>query len=173
MTACDRLRAYPLRTVSPDVGEDMLNRIGDRVRTSRGLRLRGSHRSAQYRHNNGVADRAHNRTMHGRKYNSCQLEVRTRGRLTAGAKLVIALYVAAFAALPFAHHDFLCHVRSSTHCDVCHVGTSADNSSGHSALTQVQLEDAGCAFETVADSVSSVVVIRSSGRSPPSAIVSL
>jgi hypothetical protein len=96
-----------------------------------------------------------------------------RGRLTASAKLVIALYFVAFAALPFGHHDFLCHVRSSTHCDVCHVGTSTDNSSAHSALTQVQLEDAGSAFEIVAGSASSVVLVPSSGRSPPSAIVSL
>ena len=101
------------------------------------------------------------------------MEVRRRGRLTAGAKFVVALYFAALAALPFAHHDFLCHVRSSTHCDVCHVGTSGEDSSANPALPQVHLEDAGTATETVARLNSSAVVVASPGRSPPSVIVSL
>jgi hypothetical protein len=101
------------------------------------------------------------------------MEVRRRGHVTAGAKLVVALYLVALAALPLAHHDFLCHARSSTHCDVCHVGTSAEDSSAHPALPQVQLEDAGCAIEIVAQMVSAAIVVSSSGRSPPSAIVSL
>src|SRR5262245_28149398 len=101
------------------------------------------------------------------------MEVRRRGRLTAGAKLVVALYFVALAALPFAHHDFLCHVRSSTHCDVCHVGTSGEDSSAHPPLPQVRLEDAGCAIEIVAQFESSALVVPSSGRSPPSATVSL
>ena len=93
--------------------------------------------------------------------------------MTAGAKLVVALYLTALAALPFAHHDFLCHVRSTTHCDVCHIGTSGEDSSAHPPLAQIQLTDAGSAFQTVVQYVSSPVVVSSSGRSPPSAIVSL
>jgi hypothetical protein len=100
------------------------------------------------------------------------MEVRTRGRLTAGSKLVIALYLVALAAMPFAHHDLLCHVRSTTHCDVCHIGTSGEDSSAHPPFPQVQLEDAGSACEIVAQSVSPAAVVPSSGRSPP-AIVNL
>jgi hypothetical protein len=169
MPACDRLRARALRSMAANVGEDAFNRIGHGVGTTR-RRCLGSHRRAQYA---GRDNPAQNGMAHAREYNSEQMDVRARGRLIVSTKLVIALYLVAFAALPFAHHDFLCHVRSSTHCDVCHVGTSADNSSAHSPLTQIQLEDAGSALEIVADNVSSIVVVPSSGRSPPSAIVSL
>lgn len=100
------------------------------------------------------------------------MDVRPRGRLTAGAKLVVALYFVALAVLPFAHHDVLCHVRSPTHCDVCHVGT-AETSGTHSGLPPVALEDAGSAFEIVAEFMPPAIVIASSGRSPPSAIISL
>jgi|ERR1051326_26312 hypothetical protein len=96
------------------------------------------------------------------------MEVRRGGALTRGAKLVIALYVAALAALPFAHHDLLCHVRSTTHCDVCHIGTSGEDSSACPSLPQVHLEDAGTALEVVPHFVSSPLLVRSSGRSPPS-----
>ena len=93
---------------------------------------------------------------------------RRHGALSAGAKLVVALYIVAFAALPFAHHDFLCHVRSTTHCDVCHIGTSGEDSSPHPGLPSIELIDAGRAIELVADQVSSGVSLRLPGRSPPS-----
>jgi len=171
MPACDCLRTRAWRPMAADVGEDMFNRVWHGVGTGCGL-LR-NHSRMQHGGRDHAAQRLDQGSAHGREYNSGEMDVRARGRLTVSAKLVIALYLVAFAALPFGHHDFLCHVRSSTHCDVCHVGTSADNGSAHSALTQIQLEDAGCASEIVATNVSSVVVIPSSGRSPPSAIVSL
>jgi hypothetical protein len=101
------------------------------------------------------------------------MQVSARGQLTAGAKLVIALYFVAFAALPFAHHDLACHVRSSTHCDVCHIGTSTDTSGGHAPLLPLHLEDAGRAIDVIATAAFSAVVVPSAGRSPPSSIVSL
>jgi hypothetical protein len=95
---------------------------------------------------------------------------RPHGALFACAKLVVALYIVAFAALPFAHHDFLCHVRSTTHCDVCHIGTSGEDSSAHPGLPSIELIDLGRPIELATTQVSSGVSVRSPGRSPPSSV---
>jgi hypothetical protein len=80
---------------------------------------------------------------------------------------VVAAYIAALAALPFAHHDLACHLKSSTHCTVCHVGTSADDTSVQPGLGHVDLADAGRASEAEAPVAVSCVLLPSSGRSPP------
>jgi hypothetical protein len=88
-------------------------------------------------------------------------------------KFVVAAYVAALAVLPFAHHDLVCHLKSSTHCVVCHVGTSADDTSVQPGLGQVDLRDAGGASEAYAAVTASSVLLPSSGRSPPTRTISL
>jgi hypothetical protein len=97
----------------------------------------------------------------------------SRRRLGVILKFVVAAYIAALAALPFAHHDLACHLKSSTHCTVCHVGTSADDTSAQPGLGQVDLADAGLADEACAPMAASCVLIPSSGRSPPSSTNSL
>lgn len=82
-------------------------------------------------------------------------------------------YIAALAALPFAHHDLACHLKSSTHCAVCHIGTSADDSSVQPGLGHVDLADAGVAAEALATLPASCVLLPSSGRSPPTVANSL
>jgi hypothetical protein len=86
---------------------------------------------------------------------------------------VVAAYVAALAAMPFAHHDLACHLKSSTHCAVCHVGTGADDTSIQPGLGQADLTDAGLAGEPYASPVASCVLLPSSGRSPPASTISL
>ena len=93
--------------------------------------------------------------------------VSSRPRLGVILKFVIAAYIAALAALPFAHHDLACHLKSSTHCTVCHVGTSADDTSVQPALGQAHLADAGRAGEAHVSLAASRVQLPSSGRSPP------
>ena len=56
------------------------------------------------------------------------------------AKALLAAYVLAAALLPLAHHDILCHLKSSTHCTTC-----AAASSGETAASTVGLDGTGLA----------------------------
>src|SRR5262245_1527 len=78
-----------------------------------------------------------------------------RPRLTLALKALVALYVLALAAMPFAHHDLLCHLKSSTHCATCHVGTSTDPSSAKPVVDAAVLTDAGHTDEPSCTTVSS------------------
>ena len=93
---------------------------------------------------------------------------RARGsRLALRMKLVLAAYVAAAALLPLGHHDLACHLKSSTHCTTCIVGSSAELTADPSALVRQPLLDAGPASATADSAPVSVVLCASSGRSPP------
>jgi hypothetical protein len=94
-----------------------------------------------------------------------------RPRLTRALEALVALYVLALAAMPFAHHDFVCHLKSSTHCSTCHVGTSADSGGSDPVVTADVLKDAGCPDEPVVTALSTSALLPSAGRSPPSTIL--
>jgi hypothetical protein len=79
----------------------------------------------------------------------------------------VALYVLAVAAMPFAHHDLVCHLKSSTHCTTCHVGTSADSGGSDPAVTAAVLNDAGRTSESAETPRSAPALLPSAGRSPP------
>jgi hypothetical protein len=83
-------------------------------------------------------------------------------------RTLVAAYVLALAAMPFAHHDLVCHLKSSTHCVTCHVGTSADEGGADAALAAIGLSAAGCAQEPSCSPVASPELLASAGRSPPS-----
>jgi hypothetical protein len=97
----------------------------------------------------------------------------SRRRLARRLRVVLFAYIVAFAALPFAHHDLACHLKSSTHCAVCHVGTSADDTSVLPGLGHVDLPDAGLAIEAFASIAPACVLLPSSGRSPPAGAIVL
>jgi hypothetical protein len=97
----------------------------------------------------------------------------SRRRLGVILRFVIAAYVAALATLPFGHHDLACHLKTSTHCGVCHVGTSADETSAQPALGHVNLMDAGRTLVAITPFAASSVLLPSSGRSPPATTDSL
>ena len=97
----------------------------------------------------------------------------SRRRLGVVLKFVVAAYIAALAVLPFAHHDLACHLKSSTHCAVCHVGTSADDTSVQPGLGHQELADAGRAVEPAISFAASCALLPSSGRSPPTHTISL
>jgi hypothetical protein len=82
-------------------------------------------------------------------------------------RTVVALYVLALAAMPFAHHDLVCHLKSSTHCTTCHIGTSADSGGSDPVVAADVLNDAGRPSEPVATSLSTPALLPSAGRSPP------
>ena len=83
------------------------------------------------------------------------------------AKTLLAAYVLAAALMPLAHHDALCHLKSSTHCTSCTVGSSGETASSAVPLDRLHLPDAGRAV--LADPLRrhATPVRDSSGRSPP------
>ncbi|MEO8076153.1 MAG: hypothetical protein ABI818_07480 [Acidobacteriota bacterium] len=90
-----------------------------------------------------------------------------RGTLGLRLKVVLALYVLAAALMPLAHHDLLCHLKSTTHCTTCTVGSSAEAAADPALLARFWLLDIGA---TVCDPVSapeSATLRPSSGRAPP------
>ena len=78
-------------------------------------------------------------------------------------KAVLALYVIAAALMPLAHHDLVCHLKSTTHCTTCAIGSSAEAAAGPAVLARFWLLDAGAA---VVDSPRARPMPRPSAHSP-------
>jgi hypothetical protein len=98
----------------------------------------------------------------------------TSGRLPRGPvglqlKVVLALYLLAAALLPFGHHDLVCHLKSTTHCTTCTVGSSAEAAADPAVLARFWLLDAGVAVFDPVDVAHSTTVRPASGRAPPTA----
>src|SRR5216684_7663106 len=96
-----------------------------------------------------------------------------RGRAVVRARLLIvvglALYVTVLIGSPFEHHDLVCHLKTPQHCTSC-----ASSQLGSDVLPLVapgtsHLADAGSA--TTLDQIldGTLVVLRTTGRSPPHA----
>ena len=91
----------------------------------------------------------------------------TRRSLDIVLRAVIAAYMVAVAAMPFAHHDIVCHIKSSTHCSTCHVGTSGDQSNVRPLLARVSLADAGQLHHQQPAHAGDWALSPSAGRAPP------
>jgi hypothetical protein len=85
-------------------------------------------------------------------------------------KVVLALYVLAAALLPLGHHDLVCHLKSTTHCTTCTVGSSAEAAADPAVLARFSLLDAGTAVCDSADSPHSATIRPTSGRAPPALV---
>ena len=68
-----------------------------------------------------------------------------RGSVGLRLKVVLALYILAAELLPFGHHDLACHIKSTTHCTTCAVGSSAEAAADPGVLARFWLLDAGVA----------------------------
>jgi len=91
-----------------------------------------------------------------------------RGSLGLRLKVVLALYVLAAALMPLGHHDLACHLKSTTHCTTCTVGSSAEAAVDPAVLARFWLLELGV---TTTDPIQSPVVPDAStpsGRAPPS-----
>jgi hypothetical protein len=93
---------------------------------------------------------------------------RARRRLLIAIGL--ALYVIVLGVAPFEHHDLVCHLKNPQHCTSC-----ASSQLGPDVLSPVEpgashLSDAGSA--TIVDPIleGTLLVTRTSGRSPPSGV---
>jgi hypothetical protein len=82
-------------------------------------------------------------------------------------KVVLALYVLSAALMPFAHHDLACHLKSSTHCSTCTVGSSAEAAADPTVLARFWPLDAGAAVSNPASRPGSATLRPTSGRAPP------
>jgi hypothetical protein len=90
-------------------------------------------------------------------------------RFSLRLKVVLALYVLAAALMPFAHHDLACHLKSTTHCTTCLVGSSAEAAADPAMLARFWLSDAGATvFEAVTEPDSAAPRLTP-GRAPPAA----
>lgn len=91
----------------------------------------------------------------------------SRRRLGVILRGLVAIYIVAVAAMPFAHHDIVCHLKSSTHCSTCHVGTSGDQSNVRPLLARVSLADAGPPHHQQPAHAGDWALSPSAGRAPP------
>jgi hypothetical protein len=91
-----------------------------------------------------------------------------RGSLGLRFKVVLALYILAAAVMPFGHHDLVCHLKSTTHCTTCTVGSSAEAAADPAVLARFWLLDAGATVCEPVDAAHSSAVRPASGRAPPS-----
>jgi hypothetical protein len=90
------------------------------------------------------------------------------GRLSRRLALVgMAIYALFLVASPFEHHDLSCELKTPQHCTSC---TSTQlGSDAPIALTPgaAQLADAGSATSVIVLDKGTLLVVRSTGRSPP------
>jgi len=80
---------------------------------------------------------------------------------------VVAAYVLAMALLPLTHHDIACHLKSSTHCTTCLIGSAADLASAETSLGSSVLDDVGRAGIEASAQPDSLSLPTRSGRAPP------
>lgn len=77
------------------------------------------------------------------------------------------MYVAAVILLPFAHHDFACHLKSSTHCTSCVVGASGETAHEGVAAMHAALSACGPLQGVPTPTADSRPDGSVAGRSPP------
>ncbi len=82
-------------------------------------------------------------------------------------KIVLAIYVLGAALMPLGHHDVVCHLKSTTHCTTCVIGSSAEAAADPSGLARFWLNDTGFALSERQDAPLSASLCLSSGRAPP------
>jgi hypothetical protein len=91
-----------------------------------------------------------------------------RGSLGLRLKVVLALYVLAAALMPLGHHDLACHLKSTTHCTTCTVGSSAEAAVDPAVLARFWLLDLGATTTNSIQSPDAPPTLASAGRAPPS-----
>ena len=92
------------------------------------------------------------------------------GRLGFAGQLVIAAFILALAAAPFGHHDVVCHLKSTTHCTACTVGSAAEPVADQGVVTRLRLHDAGAALGLSAEAPASPALRHTSNRAPPAIV---
>src|SRR5262245_59598252 len=89
-------------------------------------------------------------------------------RLGRAAKLIVAAFILASAAMPFGHHSLECHLKSLTHCAPCTVGAGARLAADQAALVPIPRQDVGPAVAHAPFTPESPSLRQTSDRAPPS-----
>jgi hypothetical protein len=82
-------------------------------------------------------------------------------------KVVLALYVLAAALMPLGHHDLACHLKSTTHCTTCIIGSSAEAAVDPAVLGRFWLVELGVTPAETDQSPDVPDTSVASGRAPP------
>ena len=79
-----------------------------------------------------------------------------------------ALYALFLIASPFEHHDLSCELKTPQHCTSCTSTQLGSDAPVAVAPGAAQLADAGRAASFIVLDQGTLLVVRSTGRSPPS-----
>jgi hypothetical protein len=92
------------------------------------------------------------------------------GRVERLRFIAVALYVLFLVASPFGHHDLVCHLKTPQHCTTC--AFTQPGADPHPPLTAGAgpLTDAGRAVSCEILAESTLLAVRSTGRSPPAVL---
>jgi hypothetical protein len=82
----------------------------------------------------------------------------------------VAIYALFLLTAQFEHHDLLCHVKTPQHCTSCSSSLVGSDPSTPTVTGASQLRDAGSATSFHILPESTLLIVRSTGRSPPAAI---
>jgi hypothetical protein len=93
---------------------------------------------------------------------------RARDRSRRSIAVATVLYVLVLAASAFEHHDLLCHLRNPQHCTACSASQLGSDPQSLAAPRPAHLADAGRATALAVIADGTLLVVRSTGRSPPS-----
>ena len=91
-----------------------------------------------------------------------------RRRISGRLALVgMAIYALFLVASPFEHHDLSCELKTPQHCTSCTSTQLGSDTQVALAPGAAPLADAGCAASFVVLDEGTLLVVRSTGRSPP------
>jgi hypothetical protein len=80
----------------------------------------------------------------------------------------MAIYAVFLVASPFEHHDLSCELKTPQHCTSCSSTQLGSDTQVTLTPGAAQLADAGRATAVVLLDEGTLLVVRSTGRSPPS-----
>ena len=84
------------------------------------------------------------------------------------AVLAAAMYALVVLISAYEHHDLLCHLRNPEHCTACSAAQLGSDPQALTAPRAAELPDAGRALTLHVTTDGALLVVRSTGRSPPS-----
>ena len=82
----------------------------------------------------------------------------------------MAIYAIFLVASPFEHHDLSCELKTPQHCTSCSSTQLGSDTQVVLAPGAAQLADAGSASSFIILDKGTLLVVRSTGRSPPAAL---
>ena len=89
------------------------------------------------------------------------------GRFRRFACLALGLFAVFLATTELEHHDIACHLKTPQHCSACSSSPLGADPSTPAAINRAVLAVAGDTVPCIPRLTGTVLLTRSSGRSPP------